>query len=70
MGLERILALILLGVLHLVLAGMLLDDLARRRRILGRRKAPWAVAIVFIAFVGPLLYMLCHPRMFYSSDDE
>ena len=70
MELERLLALILMSILHFVLAGMLLDDLSKRRRILGGRKAPWAVAILLVAFVGALLYLLCHPRIFYGSDNE
>ena len=70
MELGRILALILMSILHLVLAGMLLDDLVNRKRVLGGRKAPWAGAIVLIPLVGALLYLLCHPRIFYGSDDE
>jgi len=70
MDIEQIFALIMIGVLHLVLAGMLLNDLSNRKRVLGGRKAPWAVAILFITFVGPILYLLCHPRIFYGNDDE
>jgi hypothetical protein len=70
MELERILALVLFSILHVVLALMLLNDLANRKRVLGRRKAPWAIAIIFITFIGPLLYLLCHPRIFYGSDNE
>ncbi len=70
MELERILLIILMGILHLVLAGMLLEDIGHRKRVLGGRKAPWVVAILLVTFVGPLLYLLCHPRIFYGSDDE
>ncbi len=70
MELERILALILMSILHLVLAGMLLDDLAKRKHVLGGRKVPWGVAILLVAFVGALLYLLCHPRIFYGSDND
>ena len=70
MEIERILLLILAGVLHLVLAGMLLEDIVHRKRVLGGRKAPWVVAILLVTFVGSLLYLLCHPRIFYGSDDE
>ncbi len=70
MQLERILVLIVMGILHLVLVGMLLDDLAHRKRVFGGRKAPWAMAIIFIAFVGAFLYLLCHPRIFYGGDDD
>ncbi len=66
MALEWILTLVLFGILHLVLAVMLLHDLASRERVLGGRKAPWAIVIIFITFLGPLLYLLCHPRIFYD----
>ncbi len=70
MELERILALILMSMLHCMLAGMLLNDLVNRKRVLGGRKAPWVVAILFVVFAGALLYLLCHPRIFYGSDNE
>ena len=70
MELERILALVLFCILHLVLAVMLLQDLANRERVLGGRKAPWAIAIIFITFLGSLLYLLCHPKIFYDSDSN
>jgi hypothetical protein len=70
MGIERILLIILAVVLHLVLAGMLLEDLSNRKRVLGRRKVPWVITISLIVFVGSLLYLLCHPGIFYSRNDE
>ncbi len=70
MGLEWILRLVLLGILHWVLAVMLLHDLASRRRVLGGRKAPWAIAIVLATFLGSLLYLLCHPQIFREEDDK
>ncbi len=66
MKLEWILTLVLFCVLHLVLAIMLLHDLANRERVLGGRKAPWAIAILFVTFLGSLLYLLCHPKIFYE----
>ena len=68
MELEQIVALVLFGILHLVLAVMLLQDLANRERVVGGRKAPWAIAIIFVTFLGSLLYLLCHPKIFYDSD--
>ena len=68
--LEWILALVLFCILHLVLAMMLLHDLANRKQVLGGHKAPWAIAILFVTFLGSLLYLLSHPKIFYSSDDE
>ena len=70
MELSRILVIILLSILHLLLAGMLLDDIAKRKRILGGRKAPWIIAILFVVFVGAFFYLLCHPKIFYGSDDD
>jgi hypothetical protein len=70
MELERILALVLFSILHLVLAVMLLQDLANRRQVRGGRKAPWAIAIIFVTFLGSLLYLLCHPKIFYESNDK
>ena len=68
MELEWILALVLFYILHLVLAMMLLHDLAGRKQVLGGRKAPWVIAIIFVTFLGSLLYLLCHPKIFYDSD--
>ena len=65
-----VLRLVLFGILHWVLAIMLLHDLAARQRVLGGRKWPWVVVIVFLTFLGSLLYLLCHPKIFYSSDDK
>ena len=70
MELERILALVLFGILHWVLAIMLLHDLAERKQVLGGRKWAWATAIVFVTFLGSLVYLLCHPKIFYDSNDK
>lgn len=67
---ERILALVLLGILHWILAILLLQDLAARKRVLGGRKAPWAIVIIFVTLFGSFLYLLCHPRIFYDSGDK
>jgi hypothetical protein len=67
---ERVLGFIVFGVLHWVLAAMLLHDLANRKRVLGGRKAPWAVAIILVTFVGSLAYLLCHPGIFYDRSGE
>ncbi len=66
MALEWFLTLVLFGVLHVMLAVMLLHDLIDRERVLGGHKAPWALVIIFLTFVGPLLYLLCHPKIFYN----
>lgn len=68
MDLEWYLALLLFGIMHIVLALMLLQDLARRNRVIGGHKAPWAILIIFVTFVGSLLYLVCHPRIFSDKD--
>lgn len=68
--LEWLLRLVLFGILHWMLAIMLLHDLAARQRVLGGRKWPWVVVIVFVTFLGSLLYLLCHPQIFYGSDNK
>ena len=70
MELEWLLRLVLFSLLHWVLAIMLLQDLAGRKRVLGGRKWPWAVVIIFVTFLGSVLYLLCHPRIFVGGDDE
>lgn len=61
--------LILLGILHWLLAGMVLHDLAARKHVLGGRKAPWAVLILFVSFIGSVLYLLCHPDAFFGDEE-
>ncbi|OGO17574.1 MAG: hypothetical protein A2Z15_08515 [Chloroflexi bacterium RBG_16_50_11] len=70
MDATRILVIVLLIILHYVLAGMLLDDISKRKRVLGGKKIPWVIAILCVIFVGSLLYLLCHPKIFYDSDSD
>ncbi len=70
MELEQIIVLVLFGLLHWVLAIMLLHDLAERKQVLGGRKWAWAIAIVFVIFLGSLAYLLCHPKIFYDSNGK
>lgn len=70
MELETIFRFMLFGLLHWVLAIMLLQDLVHREKVLGGRKWPWAVAIAFVTFVGSLAYLLCHPKIFYDSGGD
>jgi hypothetical protein len=64
---EQILTLILFSIVHWVLAVMVLDDLARRKKVRGGRKAPWAILIIFLTFFGSFLYLLFHPGFFYDD---
>ncbi len=65
---EWLLWIVIFSILHLVLAIMLLHDLAYRRHVLGGHKAPWALGIMFLTFVGSILYLLCHPKIFYDRE--
>lgn len=60
---EWILRIVLFGIAHWILAGVLLQDLASRQRVVGGRKWPWAVVIVFITCFGSLFYLLFHPQI-------
>ena len=66
---EQIFALVLFGILHWVLAGILLYDLVNRKKVRGGRKAPWALMIIFIIIIGGMLYLLFHPSFFYNDKD-
>jgi hypothetical protein len=68
MDLEWYLALLLFGILHIVLALMLLQDLAGRNKVFGGHKAPWVILIIFVTFIGSLLYLVCHPQIFYGEE--
>ncbi|MGE5599163.1 MAG: PLD nuclease N-terminal domain-containing protein [Bacteroidota bacterium] len=43
-------------VLQLVLTVAALLDLARRERVAGGAKWPWALVIIFVSTIGPLIY--------------
>jgi hypothetical protein len=64
-----IIRLVVFGLSHWVLAILLLRDLAYRKRVLGGKKWPWALAIIFISWLGSILYLLCHPQIFYENND-
>jgi len=57
-----------LGIMHWVLALMMLQDLVYRKRVLGGKKAVWAVMIIFFLIIGSFLYLLCHPQIFFGED--
>ena len=60
---EWILRIVLFSIVHWILAGLMLNDLASRQRIFGRRKPPWAIIIIFIPCFGSLLYLIFHPEI-------
>ncbi|MBN2462354.1 MAG: hypothetical protein JXB43_01990 [Dehalococcoidia bacterium] len=65
---QFLLKIVILGILHWVLAFMMLQDLAYRNRVLGGKKAVWAVLIIFFLIIGSLIYLLCHPQIFFGED--
>ena len=69
---EWILRIVLFGIVHWILAGVLIQDLASRQRVFGGRKPPWAIIILLIPCFGSLLYLLFHPRILNpdSSSNE
>ncbi len=60
---EWIIRIVLLGIAHWILAGILLHDLAYRDKVFGGHKAPWAIIIMLILCLGSLLYLLFHPQI-------
>ena len=50
--------LIPLLVIQLVLIGIALRDLVRRKRVKGGNKLLWGLVIVFIQYIGPILYLI------------
>jgi len=63
MDTEWILRIVLFGIVHWILAGMFIKDLASRERVFGKHKPPWAIIILFIPCFGSLLYLLFHPQI-------
>ena len=60
---EWIIRIILFGIVHWILAWVMLNDLVSRQRIFGKRKLPWALIIIFVPCFGSLLYLVFHPEI-------
>ncbi len=60
---EWILRIVLFGIVHWILAGVMLQDLVSRQKVFGGRKAPWAILILIIPCFGSILYLLFHPKI-------
>ncbi len=60
---EWILKLVLFGIAHWVLVGLVLPDIAARRHVFGGRKWVWVAAVMFISCFGSIAYLLAHPQM-------
>jgi hypothetical protein len=70
---EWIIRIVLFGVVHWILAGVLLHDLTSRQKVFGGHKPPWAVIILIIPCFGSLLYLAFHPRILnpdYNRDRD
>lgn len=65
---QYLLKFIIFGILHWVLAFMMLYDLASREKVLFGKKAIWAVLIIFVTVLGSVLYLLCHPQIFFREE--
>ena len=56
-----ILRFIAIGLLHWILVFKALRSLIERKNVLGGKKTPWALAIIFITCIGPILFLLLNP---------
>lgn len=65
-----ILKIIVLSFIHWMLVGFALKALVERKRVIGGKKAPWAVAIIFLTCVGSLLYLIIHPNIGVTADTQ
>ena len=70
MSVEWIIRIVLFGIVHWILAGFMLHDLAYREKVFGGHKAPWAIMILFILCFGSLLYLMFHPQIVISDFDK
>ena len=64
MEFEWVLRIVLIGIVHWILAGIVLQDLVYRPKVFGGRKSTWAIIIlVIMPCVGSLIYLLFHPQI-------
>ena len=70
MSADWILRLVLFSIVHWVLAGVMLHDLASRLKVFGGHKGLWAVIILIIPNFGSLLYLMFHPQILNPDSDE
>jgi uncharacterized membrane protein YuzA (DUF378 family) len=60
---EWILRIVLFGIVHWILVGIMLSDLASRQRVFGGHKPPWVIIVLIIPCFGSILYLLFHPQI-------
>ena len=70
MSTEWIVRIVLFGIVHWILAGLLISDLASRQRVFGGHNPPWAIVILLVPCFGSLLYLLFHPQILSPSYSE
>ncbi len=70
MTFDWIIRLVLFGIVHWILAGIMLQDLTSRQKVFGKRKAPWAVIILLIPSFGSLIYLIFHPQILAPHDED
>lgn len=60
---EWIIRVVLFGIVHWILVGIFLHDLASKQRVFTGHKLPWAIVILIIPCFGSILYLLFHPQI-------
>lgn len=68
MEFEWVLRIVLIGIAHWILAGIVLRDLVYRQKVFGGRKWIWATVILLVMpCLGSLIYLLFHPQIIGQS---
>jgi hypothetical protein len=67
---DWIIRIILFSIVHWILAGVLINDLASRKKVFAGHKAPWAIVILVIPCFGSLVYLLFHPQILNPDRDR
>jgi hypothetical protein len=67
---DWIIRIILFSIVHWILAGVMLSDLASRKKVFGNHKAIWAVLILIVPNLGSLLYLVFHPQILSPNSDS
>jgi hypothetical protein len=67
---EWIIRLILFSIIHWILAGIMLQDLASGKKIIFGPKALWAILILIVPGFGSLFYLSFHPRILNPENNR
>ena len=65
-----ILKIVALALIHWMLVPVALKALIERKRVFGGKKAPWALAIIFMTCVGSLIYLIFHPTFDMETETQ